>query len=169
MHDWSGRFALRVDGQPMLAGRFSFHDQWRIFSGGGAFLRFPLGGKQAQLLLKSAGMTWRADLHVDRDQVADRPSVLVPDVAVPFLPDIALTPWWGWVCFAVALGATLLAIYIGFTTPVRRMPVALLGFAGAALCLRFSARVDRPLWARVALTVVAALASAAIARLSLPL
>jgi hypothetical protein len=160
MHDWTGSYGLSVDGTEVLHGRFSPYDQWRIFRGGGAVLRFGLAGSQADVVVRSSGVTWTADLIVDRERRVGPPVV--------FIPRISLPPWWGWVCFAIALVAVFVAVYVGFTTPTRRVPVAALGAAGAFLCLRFSSNRQWPEPIRIVLTVVAAAATVALERLSLP-
>lgn len=125
-----------VDETPALRGRFSFIDQWRLYLGGGAVLLFPVAGSQAQVKVASAGMSWKAELTVDEARRAVPSAVLIPSIAIP--------PWWAWLCFGVALAATFAAIYVAFTTGVRRVPVAGLGAAGGFVCLRFSVNQQWP-------------------------
>jgi hypothetical protein len=160
MNDYTGRFTLTIDQTLALQGRFSFIDQWRLYLGRGAVLLFPIAGSQAQVRVASKGMSWTAELTVDEARRAAPSAVLIPSIPIP--------PWWAWLCFGVALAATFAAIYVAYTTGVRRVPVAGLGAAGAFVCLRFSTNKEWPLALRVILNIVAAAATVALAKLSLP-
>lgn len=158
MNDWTGRFTLTVDGAEIAAGRLRWADQWAVYRKGPALFRFALDGAQAAVAVSSAGMTWKADFAVDPSLRADpRTLVLIPEYRLP--------PWW-----AFALAGVTLAVFLvlNFSAPGRRVPVAALGLAGAAVIVRFSSQWSWPFAIRVALAAVASVATILLGVLSAP-